>query len=118
VTSLGRCQPRFGAKTFNAERPQSTRSSIHLASPDVPGPVLRGTARFAGVHLYCEDGDVLYGTPVLLSTRSVSVDPRTSKLPKPVEVFYDLFAEEVLATNAGKFSIELRPASTALYFTG
>jgi hypothetical protein len=35
-----------------------------------------------------------------------------------VEVVYDLFEEKVVARKATTFSVELPPASTALYFTG
>jgi hypothetical protein len=89
-----------------------------MATPDVPAPVLRGIARFAGVHLYNEDGDVLYATPDLLSVHSVSGGMRIFKLPKQVEVVYDLFGERVLARDVTEFKVELAPASTALYFTG
>ena len=80
--------------------------------------MLRGIARFAGVHLYNEDGDVLYATPELLSVHTVAGGPRKFKLPKPVEVVYDLFAERIVAHHTAEFQVELAPASTALYFTG
>ncbi len=118
VYALGRCKPGFGVKTFNAGDPQASWSSVYMAAPDVPAPVLRGIARFAGVHLYNADGDVLYATPELLSVHSVSGGPRVFKLPRPAEVVYDLFNERVLAHNVTEFSVELPPASTALYFTG
>ena len=81
VYSLGRCRPGFGVKTFNPEDPQKPWSSVYVATPNVPAPVLRGIARFAGVHLYNEDGDVLYATPNLLSVHSVSGGPRPSSCP-------------------------------------
>ena len=80
--------------------------------------MLRGVARYAGAHLYNEDGDVLYATPELLSVHSVAGGPRTFKLPRLAEVVYDLFNERVLANNATQFDVHLAPASTALYFTG
>ena len=89
VYSLGRNKPGLGVKTFNA-----------------------------GVNLYNEDGDVLYATPDLLSVHTVSGGARTFKLPRQVEVVYDLFNEKILAKNVDSFQIELEPASTALYFTG
>ena len=70
------------------------------------------------MHLYNEDGDVLYATPDLLSVHSVAGGPRTFKLPRPAEVVYDLFNEQVLARGVKEFQVELPPASTALYFTG
>ena len=61
---------------------------------------------------------MLYATSDLLSVHSVSGGVRTFKLPKPVEVVYDLFNRHVLARDAREFQVVLPPASTALYFTG
>ncbi len=118
VYSLGRCKPGFGVKTFNAGKPETSWNSVYLASPDIPAPVLRGVARFAGVHLYNEDGDVLYATPDLLSVHSVSGGKRIFRLPKRVEIVYDLFNQRELAHHTDQFMVELPQASTALYFTG
>jgi hypothetical protein len=84
----------------------------------VPAPVLRGITRYAGVHLYNEDGDVLYATPVLLSVHTVAGGPRLFKLPRQVEVVYDLYNDRVVTHNAAKFNVQLASASTALYYTG
>jgi hypothetical protein len=84
----------------------------------VPAPVLRGIARFAGVHLYNEEGDVLYATSDLLSVHTVAGGQRTFKLPHRVEVVYDLFNDQALAQDANQFEVSLSPASTALYYTG
>ncbi|HCQ03634.1 MAG TPA: hypothetical protein DIT99_24420 [Candidatus Latescibacteria bacterium] len=92
--------------------------SVYMASPDLPAPVLRGIARFAGVHLYNEDGDVLYATPDLLSVHTVSGGIRTFNLPNQGEVVYDLYNEQFLARNVTAFNVELSPASTTLYYTG
>ena len=118
VYSLGRCKPGFGVKSFQAGDPEAAWNSVYIASPDVPAPVLRGIARFAGVHLYNEAGDVLYATHDLLSVHTVSGGQRIFKLPKPVEVVYDLFQERELARQVDQFIVELPPASTALYYTG
>ncbi len=118
IYSLGRCKPGFGVKTFQSEDPASAWSSVYIATPDLPAPVLRGIARFAGVHLYNEDGDVLYATPDLLSVHTVSGGRRIFKLPKQVEVVYDLFNRRELARDSLEFEIELPPASTSLFFTG
>ena len=118
IYSLGRCKPGFGVRTFNAGDPAAAWSSVYMASPDIPAPVLRGIARWAGVHLYNEDGDVLYATPDLLSVHSVSGGPRTFKLPRRAEVVYDLFNSSEVARDTAEFQVDLPPASTSLYFTG
>ena len=118
VSAQGRCKPGFGVKTIHGTRPSSSWSSVYVATPNIPAPVLRGIARYAGVHLYNDNGDVLYATPDLLSIHTVSGGPRKFNLPRKVEVVYDLFNGTIIATNAGQFNAVLPPASTALYFTG
>ncbi|MCC7357922.1 MAG: beta-galactosidase [Anaerolineales bacterium] len=118
VYVLGRNKPGFVVKSFNTGDPAAAHHSVYCASPDLPAPVLRGVARWAGVHLYSEAGDVLYATPELLSVHTVAGGPRTFHLPRSVELVHDLFNDRPLARNAATFDVTLAPASTALYFTG
>jgi len=112
VFSQGNCQPGMGVKSF----PQWT--SIYVAAPNLPAPVLRGIAGFAGVHLYNREGDVLYATRDLLAVHTVAGGDRTFRLPRQVEEVYDLFARSTVGRDAREFRVTLRPASTALYYTG
>jgi len=115
--SGGRCQPGLGVKSFNAGTREAW-NSVYVATPNVPSPILRGIARFAGVHLYNEDGDVLYATPRFVSAHTVSGGARTFALPQSVEVVYDLYNRQLLGENTATFSTQLPPASTALFYTG
>jgi hypothetical protein len=112
VFSRGGCRPGFVVKEFPGWR------SIYSAAPNLPANVLRGIARYAGVHLYNEDGDTLYATPQLLAVHTAAGGARSFHLPEPVEVIYDLFEKKVVARQAGQFQVVLPPASTALFFTG
>jgi len=112
VYSQGRCRPGLGVKAFD------DWTSIYCAVPNVPAPVLRGIARFAGVHLYSDAGDVLFASRQLLGVHTVTGGPRTFALPHEVEVVYDLFADQQVAANTAAFSATLAPRSTALYYTG
>jgi hypothetical protein len=112
VYSQGRCRPGFGVKEF----PDWT--SIYVAAPNIPAPVLRGMARYAGVHLYSEAGDVLYATPHLLGVHTVAGGERVFRLPGRVECVYDLFGGSLVAREADQFQVTLPPASTSLYYTG
>ena len=112
ITSLGRCKPGFVIK----ELPDWT--SIWLAAPGIPAPVLRGIARHAGVHLYSDAGDVLHASKSLLSVHTVSGGPRLFKLPDSAEVVFDLYHDQVLARNSDMFQVNLSPASSALFYTG
>jgi len=112
VFSQGNCKPGMGVKTFPGW------TSIYIAAPNVPAPVLRGIARFSGVHLYNQEGDVLYATRELLAAHTVSGGERTFTLPRPVEEVYDLFEHRLIALNTDKFRVALPARSTALYYTG
>jgi hypothetical protein len=116
VYSLGRCKPGLGIKSI--QNAQGGWNSVYCATPDVPAPLLRGIARFAGVHLYSDAGDVLHATPDLLGVHTVSGGQRDFALPRRVEVVYDLFNDKIIAENADHFAIRLQPASTSLFYTG
>ncbi len=112
VFSRGNTKPGMGVKTF----PEWT--SIYVAAPNLPAPLLRGIAGFAGVHLYNREGDVLYASPDLLAVHTVAGGSRVFRLPRHVERVYDLFAHKAIAQDAAEFQAELRPASTSLFYTG
>ncbi|MBI4530088.1 MAG: beta-galactosidase [Candidatus Latescibacteria bacterium] len=112
VSSQGRCKPGMGIKAFREW------TSLYIAVPNVPAPVLRGIARFAGVHLYSEAGDVLYATSQFLGVHTVSGGDRIFHLPRGVDVVYDLFSRNLIARDTDRFRVVLPAASTALYYTG
>jgi hypothetical protein len=118
VYSLGRCRAGLGVKRFYTGDLQQAWNSVYCAVPNLPSPVLRGIARFAGVHLYSEAGDVLYATPDLLAVHTVAGGPRTFQLPRRVETVYDLFHDQTVAHDASSFAVTLPAASTTLYYTG
>lgn len=112
VFSEGRCHPGMGVKELGGWR------SVYIAAPNVPAPVLRGLARYAGVHLYSRAGDVLYATRSLLAVHTVAGGPRQFRLPRRVEVIFDLFEERELAVETDTLEVTLQPASTCLFYTG
>ncbi len=112
VYSQGRCKPGFGIREY------THWTSIYAAAPNLPSGVLRGIARFAGVHLYSDAGDVLYATPQLLGVHTVAGGARTFTLPRRVEVVYDLYERRQVAQHVDRFQVTLPPRSTVLYYTG
>ena len=112
IYSQGRCRPGLSVKEFPDWR------SIHIAAPNVPPGVLRGIARYAGVHLYDMAGDVVYATPQLLCVHTAAGGERSLHLPEPAEVVYDLFARERVAENVDRFDVVVPPRSTTMYYTG
>lgn len=112
VYSQGRCRPGFVVKEFPEWK------SIYSAAPNLPSMVLRGIARYAGAHIYNDQGDTLYATPNLLTVHTAAGGERTLKLPGAVELVYDLYAKQVVAEGTDHFQVNLAPASTTMYFTG
>jgi hypothetical protein len=112
VIAQGTCKPGFGIKKY----PEWT--SIYCAVPNIPSSVLREIARFAKVHIFNENGDVLYATHDLLGVHTLAGGNRTFHLPKKVELVYDLFENKVIAKNADRFDVILKSLSTSLYYTG
>jgi hypothetical protein len=112
VMAQGTCQPGFAIKKFPAW------TSIYAAVPDIPAQVLRSIARFAKVHIYSDDGDVLEVSSNLLSVHTVSGGLRTFSLPSRVDVVYDLFGKTIAGRNTDHFTVILPQASTSLFFTG
>jgi len=112
VMAQGTVQPGFGVKSFPAW------TSVYCAEPDIPAPVLRGIARWAGVPIYSDAGDVLYRSRNLLAVHTVAGGKRSFKLPEKVEVVWDVFSNMEIVRDADSFDVTLPPASTSLYFTG
>ncbi len=112
VYSEGRCLPGLGVKEY------ADWKSIYCAAPNLPAGVLRGIARYAGVHLYNEDGDVLYATREMLGVHTAGGGDRVYRLPEKVAQVYDLFEKREIARDTDDFRVELAPASTRLFYTG
>jgi hypothetical protein len=112
VHAQGRCRPGLGVKSLGPW------TSIYCAVPNLPAPLLRSLARYAGVHLYNEEGDVLFASSQLLGVHTVAGGGRTFTLPHSVDVVYDLFEQRTVAEDTACFSVSLPPRSTSLYFTG
>ncbi len=112
ITQMSRAQTGLALKEFADWR------SVYCATPNLPAVVMRGLARYAGVHLYSDAGDVLHATPELLSVHTTGGGPRTFTLPKQAEVVYDLFNCKEIAHDACELSVTLPKASSSLYYTG
>jgi hypothetical protein len=112
VYSEGRCRGGLGVKEF------AEWKSVYSAVPNLPSAVLRGVARYAGVHLYSEAGDILYATPELLGVHTAGGGEREFILPGKVEQVVELFSGQAVAQECDRFTVKLKPASTVLYYMG
>jgi hypothetical protein len=112
VHAQGRCAEGLAVKEFKDWR------SVFIAAPNVPASVLRGLARYAGVHLYNEAGDMMLVCRELLSVHTLRGGERTFKLPQRVGMVYDMFRKQVVARDVDHFTVDLPKVSTSVFFTG
>ena len=109
VYSQGNCRPGFAVREFPGWR------SVYSAAPNLPAAVLRGVARYAGVHIYSDAGDVLFANRSLLGVHTVSGGRRVFRLPARAGTVHDVFGKRTVAEGASEFEVLLEPKSTALY---
>lgn len=88
--------------------------SVWCGVPNLPAPLLRNIARWAGVHIYSDRDDVVYATPSLLAVHARHAGERRVLLPELRQVV-DAFSGEVVAENAKEFRVELGCAQTGLW---
>jgi len=112
VFAQGTCKPGLVVKKFPEWK------SVYCSVPNVPAQILRGIARYAGVHIYNDKGDVLYASKNLFSVHTVAGGERLFILPEKVEVIYDLFNQRIVDYDTDTFNVTLAPASTVLFYTG
>jgi hypothetical protein len=60
----------------------------------------------------------LYADLQLFGVHTVSGGKRIFRLPRRVEIVYDLFDGKAIAKNTAQFEVDLPPASTSLFYTG
>jgi hypothetical protein len=112
VYSQGNCRPGFAVKEFREWK------SVYSAAPNLPAGVLRNIARWAGVHIYSDAGDVLYANRGLVGVHTLAGGRRVFKLPRRAPVVTDIFAKNAVARGATEFEVVLEPRSTVLYSIG
>jgi hypothetical protein len=112
VYSQGNCRPGFAVKEFPVWK------SAYSAAPNLPASVLRNIARWAGVHIYSDAGDVLTADRSLVGIHTLSGGKRVIRLPRCAPEVVDVFTGEILARDAAEIDVVLKPRSTALFSIG
>jgi hypothetical protein len=109
VYSQGNCRPGFAVKEFRGW------TSIYSGAPNLPASVLRAVARWAGVHIYSDAGDVLTANQSLLGIHSLSGGERVIRLPRRVAAVVDVFNGKTIARETSEIRVVLEPRSTSLF---
>jgi hypothetical protein len=92
-------------------------TSVYIAVPCVPAPILRNIARQAGCHIYNDEGDLVYANSHFLAIHTNTGGPKRLRLPKRTDV-YDAFTEKLVARNVTEFTDTVPQYETRLYFLG
>ena len=91
--------------------------SIFVSAPNIPAHILRNIAKFAGCHVYNNDGDIIYANTHFVTIHTNKPGPKTIYLPRKSDV-YDAFTEKLVARNTDKFTDTLPAYGTKVYFLG
>jgi len=108
VLNEGRHEDGFLLKEFE------NHTSIWCAAQGLPAELLRSIAKYAGVHIYNEEGDVLYASREFLMLHSLKGGSRVIKLPVRADV-YDTVRGMKVATDALEFIADFGEEATILY---
>jgi len=111
IYNQGRFKPGFAVKEFE------DWTSIWVGAPVVPAKILRNIAKYAGVHLYSESGDILSANKNFLSLTTIRSEYKRLKLPNRTSV-YEVFNNRVVAENVTEFTEYVPASTTTLYFLG
>jgi len=103
----------FGTNDLTA-RSMGDWQSVFSPRPNVPAKTLREIAQQAGVHLYCEEGQVLYVNSRFLAFHTATPGRYTIRLPKRCSKIEELFSDKILAENADRFVVECDKPTTIL----
>ena len=115
VHGLARGVDKLKDKTVMAKKRHPGWTSVFSAIPGVTAEQLRALYREAGVHIYCDSGDVLSANEAWLMLHTRTAGTKHVVLPKACRTITEITTEKIVAENAGTFSIDLPKYSTAVF---
>ncbi|MBN1445173.1 MAG: beta-galactosidase [Candidatus Omnitrophica bacterium] len=89
--------------------------SVWCGVPNMPADLLRGIAKYAGVHIYSDGNDFLCANSSMLSIHAAYAGKRTIKLPKPAKVV-DAFTGEIISEKTDSFDVDLKQYETGMWW--
>ena len=112
VTALGKYEGTDGVAL--ASRQLTGWTSIYCGGLGVSPEVLRGAARLAGAHVYCDTNDVISACPGFVSIHASSAGEKTVHLPEKVTVT-DLVTGEELGPPTDRLVLGMEKGETRLF---
>ncbi|MGC9349934.1 MAG: hypothetical protein ACP5JG_17480 [Anaerolineae bacterium] len=92
-------------------------ASVYSSAPNLPGALLRGLARYAGCHIYCDTGDQIHADRRFVAIHTAAGGPTTIRLPHVAPV-RDVFGRHKLGDALRQFTVDLPRTSTTLFYLG
>lgn len=89
-------------------------TSIYVSVPPLPQDLLKNIAKYAGVHIYNDAGDVLYASKHYLGLVTGTGGERVIELPRTTDV-YDVFEDQKITEGVNRFAVTLPRNSVVLY---
>ncbi|MEM1582911.1 MAG: hypothetical protein QXK89_10470 [Candidatus Bathyarchaeia archaeon] len=89
-------------------------TSIYSSTLMISKDIIRNIARFAGVHLYVESGDLVYSNKHFLCIYPRLGGKKVINLPEPKTVI-DLWNDNLVAKNAHRFEVDMEPNKAYMY---
>jgi len=115
VHGLARGVDKLKDKTVMAKKRHPGWTSVFSAIPGVTADQLRELCRDAGVHIYCDSGDVLSANESWLMLHTRAAGQKRVTLPKVCKKITEITTEKVVAENTNTFSIDLPKYSTSVF---
>ena len=107
-----------GAPSIASKINEGGWKSVFIGEPHLTGELLRGIYRFAGIHVYDSQDDIVHVLPNgLLLAHAPYTGQRTVHLPKPSAV-YSLFEKRLVTQSSSTFRAFMRGRTTNFFLWG
>ncbi|MBI4551778.1 MAG: hypothetical protein HY710_05880 [Candidatus Latescibacteria bacterium] len=108
----GRCKAGMATRDFG------TWKSVWVGAPNVPSHLLRGIARWAGVHIFSESDDVVSASRDWVSLHTVKPGPKRIVLPRRASQVWEAFSNRLVGTDLAEIQETFDAPDTRLYYYG
>lgn len=93
-------------------------TGVTCAAPYLHKALLRQIGKDSGAHIYLDTDDLAHATQELLLVNARRADTKTFRWPHAVEVVFDLYSGETIATDTDAWRLDLRKFETRFFFAG
>lgn len=90
-------------------------TAVWSVAMPLPPEVLRACARYAGCHVWCEEGHQVYASDSMVSVHSVTAGPVEIRLPRPCRVRDAISGEMLGSAPVETIAFDCMPPETRVY---